>query len=67
MDGFTTIIKDLVLGVPPFAAGVLLYEKSPILSVSLLIFGGIIMVFLLNNYLEREKMLRSTYGYGYLR
>lgn len=67
MTEFMGIIKDLVLGVPPFAAGVILYDKSPLVSVPLLIFGCVITMFLLHNYLEREKMLRRTYGYGYLK
>lgn len=61
------LIKELMFGVAPISAGVYLFEKNIIVSFLLLLFGCIIIGILVWNYLQREKAMRSSYGYGYLR
>ena len=59
--------KELIFGMGPLSAGIYLFEKNMLISILLLIFGCIIIGVLVNNYLEREKVMRRHAGYGYLR
>lgn len=61
------LIKELTFGVAPIGAGVYLFDKNILVSVTLLLFGCIIIAILVDNYLKREKVLRSMCGYGYLK
>lgn len=65
------LIKDLLFGIAPITAGVYLFDKdSPInifISILLLIFGCVIIGILVWNYIEREKAMRSSFGFGYLK
>lgn len=61
------LIKELMFGVAPIGAGVYLFEKNILVSSLLLLFGCIVISILVWNYLEREKAMRSSYGFGYLK
>lgn len=65
--GVKEFIKELLFGVAPLAAGVYLFDKNILVSILLLIFGCVIICILVWNFVEREKALRRTYGYGYLK
>ena len=65
--GIKEVIKELIFGVAPLGAGVYLFEKNLIISVLLIIFGCVVISILVWNFIEREKALRRTYGYGYLK
>lgn len=61
------LVKDFIFGVAPISAGVYLFDKNMYISSFLLFFGCVIIGILVWNYIEREKALRRTYGYGYLK
>jgi len=65
------LIKELMFGVAPIGAGVYLFDETNlikmIVSITLLIFGCIIISILVWNFIKREKAMRSAYGFGYLK
>ncbi len=61
------LIKELTLGITPIGAGVYLFDKNILVSLSLLLFGCVIIGILVDNYLKREKAMRSHCGLGYLK
>ncbi len=61
------LIKELTFGVAPIGAGVYLFEKNILISSLLLLFGCVLLGVLVDNYLKREKVMRSMCGYGYLK
>ncbi|PIN86606.1 hypothetical protein COV19_03755 [Candidatus Woesearchaeota archaeon CG10_big_fil_rev_8_21_14_0_10_44_13] len=61
------LIKEIIFGVAPIGAGCYLYNQNKVLSILLLFFGCVIIGFIVWNYLEREKAMRSHIGYGHLR
>lgn len=64
--GIKEIAEEIILGGGPIGAGVVMYDKNIFLSIILILFGMGIIYFFTFNFLKREKVMRSAYGYGYL-